>query len=413
MWDDLGWIIAKGVVTQQEAGAALDSMLLELFPADAAVTENNVSRPLQRAIKCALKSARGSAAAGDEGHVTFTVRVVRPEEAPSDRQRDKQGDGTVLRRPATAAYTALDGIDDLSGVSPRIGGSGSSWPSSSAAASRGSGSGELSSTLGDDLLGDRSKATDSPLDESWSSAEERHEVSLTEGGNEQSNLAVTSPHTSVKHAEATATADDETIGKARVQADRDKEADLPTLSKARVDETSGEPAGVIEGDDNSSEEAVGEAFASFQRVFAPSSSCREDDMAKQPVRSTDVADSGYSDDDFDDEDDGDGDGDEDSRSTIAPSLFTFSGASSTCSLEDEFDDDGSPGRDEARKAHQHKRDEIIASAVAVRLRRRLLRAIVKRCGGGNSGGSEGFRAGAALLFDRLDQVMAESRWQEI
>lgn len=233
IWDELGWIIAKGTVPPQEAGLALDEALVSLSAATAAATDNpteNGESPVPpTAVTCPVKADRRPAN-GDKSSVTFKFRVFRPDKACSHQiqgtkeinteligskatrgrtrnsvsrevseipgsDRASLDDGPCLSqqqvtaaarlcttnmsdgptRPNTAGVTVFDDIDDLLGFSPRgSGGSGSSLASSlsgTAATSSGDGAGGFSAALGEGLLG-AGAAEGDPLDESWSSAEE-------------------------------------------------------------------------------------------------------------------------------------------------------------------------------------------------------------------------------------------------
>lgn len=421
VWDDLGWVIAKGEVTPREAAAALDSALLSFSAAGAAAAvakqEQDVPAPLHHLITCTLKSARGTAGPG-EGRATFRIRIVRPEEvAPPGRHRSEEENGTARRGSAAVArYGALDGINDLLGFSPR-----SSSGSGSSVARSSSGSGGLSSALGGGLLGDLAAPTtaaDHPLDESWSSAEQQREAGPAEGAEKKES----DPAAAVQ-GELPVSPAGNTAGAAGVETEAvGNNAHGPTtyggggeatplLSGASVVVRPGEPEAAVSGES----EATGEGLAGAHRSSAgclTSSPVHRDHGAVQfPVPDGSVADAGYSDDDFDDEDDA-GSGEAARASAATQRLFSFSSASSASGFENDSDEDdggggrggdneGNPDRDEGRRGRQQKRDEMVVSSAAVRLRRRLLRAAAT-CGDGNGG-----KDAAAALFDRIDQVCME------
>lgn len=391
----------------QEAGAALDSALLSSFTAGAAGTESGVSPPLPYAITCALRSARGTVGA-KEGRAAFTIRIVGADEDPSDRRRSEKENDTALRGSAIAACGAFNGIEDLLGFSPRNSVNGSSLPSPRTTTTHGSDG--LSSALGGDLLGSRAGGVDHPSDESWSSAEEPQEADSAEGVKKSrdtaSALSQTLPISAAENTAPTISAQaDETNANAPGTADRGEKA-IP-LSDTPVAATTGGPAGAVAGDDD---KATGGGLADA-RASSPGFVSSSPLHCELPLHNGSVADSScYSNDGFDNEDDGGSE--EVARASVTPSFFSFSSASSASSsehdLEDDYGGDGDGGNangDEARRALQHKRDEMAVSSAAVRLRRRLLRAM-ERCGGGGGGGEDA-RAGATLLFDRLDEVWVE------
>lgn len=407
-------------MTPQEAGAALDSALLACVTTGTAVTARDAPLPLPHTIAtCAMKSARGPAGAAGEGRATFRVRVVRSEEAPPDRRCSDSGNDIVLRGSASAACGAFDGIDDLLGFSPRSSRSGSSLSSSGTTATHGSGG--LSCVVGGGLLGNRTAAVDNyPFDESWSSADERHEPDSAGGAEKSSGTAVILPPklpTSAAEYSTAKTVDNADAGATDEARGPAAQGVLPTRPDTTAAAVTAEPARAVAGADEASDGGLADAGESSPPGVRPPSPLRRHQGAvvEPPLPSGgSVADSSYSDDGFDNEDDGHG-SKEEARGPVAPSLFSFSSASSSASslergLNDETDGgDGDATRDEARRAvRQHERDETAVRSAAAGLRRRLLRAIAK-CGGGGGGrggGGEDVRAGARLLFDNLDEVWA-------
>ena len=397
-------------MTPQEAGAALDGALLSPPAAGDAAAGNDTSPSRPHKITCALANSRGGTGAA-EGRATFRIRVVRPaDEIPADSHRVETEKDAALRVSAvTADCRAFDGIDDLLGFSPPGSGGDSSLASS------GGSSGGFSFTLGRDLLGDRTAGSDHPLDESWSSAADEHEeaAGAAEGVGDEVAASPQERSTGAAHHAAATTAKvggaAETVGKAREPADREAEPAPPALSSTLGVPASIDPAGVVAGDGEVSGDGLPDARVVPPEVPSPSSLQPDQDVVQSPLQNGSVADSGYSDDeDFVDEDkDGDGSDEELTRASAAPSLISFSSASS---LERDFDegsrddDDCKGNGDEARIRRLHKRDEMVVASAAARLRRRLLRA-AKKCGGGGGGGGGGDpRIGAALLFDMLDEV---------
>ncbi|CAM9719832.1 unnamed protein product [Ectocarpus fasciculatus] len=406
IWDDLGWIIAKGNVSPGEIGDVLDAALAAVRAAPAtavSATEGSVPPPLPTAT-CDLKSDRGPANAGN-GRVTFGIRLLRPENASfASRNGERATDGTVssnaeasdetkARLSPTAqrmengkvvrrvdsptsveggtteaqhasnitnsagdktvrgnAGRVLDEINDLLGLRSNGSASGSGT-SSSCTASTGSGtggSGDFSFALGDDLLGSgHHTSVDDLVGESWSSVEE-------------GPLAVS------RHSRRES-------GGGLVELSR-KLAASPAVS---VSDKGGAP---VDGN------GVGGGANPPVAPLIPAADAGGTADSSNHSDSGDADD--YSDDDFDcDCVSGGTEGPFDVRS-----LFNCSSESSS-----EKEEHGLTAST-ARGALQHEQEEIAVGAAARTLRRRLRRA-AERCGGvGDDLGAK-----AALLFNKLDE----------
>lgn len=365
-----------------------------------------------------MKSARGTAGTG-EGRATFRVQVFRPsDKAPSDShlgEKEKHAAMRVATAAGAACSASFHGIDDLLGFSSHS--SGGSGLSSASTGGMGGSSGGLSATSGGSLLGDRATPAHCPLNESWSTADELHRTADSAKSVERKNdTAAPSPQglsiPAAEQAGKTGSADAAAAGIPHGPADHAKEEKLPTFFDTPGTPTPVGQDGAVAGGGKASSGGLANAQETSPGIPSPSSTRRDQDAAQLSTQDGSGADSGYSDDGFDDEDDNNG-SDRAARTSATSSLFFFSSASSKHSFESDFDedcsggddDDGNASRDEAGRARQHKRDEMAVSSAAAQLRRRLLRAAAK-CG---SGGDENARAGAALLFDRLDQVRKETK----
>lgn len=414
IWDDLGWIIAKGNVSPKEISNALD---VELAAARAArettvlTTEGSVPPPSPLpTVTCDLKSDRGPVHTGN-GCVTFGIRLLRPENASFDSRRGERatdgaassnteaGDEATTRLSQTVqsiengkavrsvdsttsvqggttdvqhasnttnsagdqtgrgnAGRVFDEINELLGLTSNGSASGSGMSTSSpGAASTGSGTGDsggFSFVLGDGLLGSvHQTSVDDLVGESWSSVEEG--PLATPGQSRRGSdggLVEGSRKPTASPAVSTSENEGAPLDRNRVGGEVDPPAASLTLA----------------------ENAAGTVVS-----CNPSDGVDTDD---------------YSDDDFDcDGASGGAEGPLDVRS-----LFSCSSASSSASLTLE-NEERSVTAAEARGAPQHEREEMAVGAAARILRRRLRRA-AERCGGGNLG------AKAALLFNKLDEV---------
>lgn len=415
IWDDLGWIIAKGNVPPDEIGDALDVAVTAARAAPAtavSATEGSVTpSPPLPTVTCHLKSDRGPVNTGN-GHVTFGVRLLRPENASfasrhGERATDgavsynaeedddakerlsqtvqNMEDGKVLRRVDTTtpvqgdtteaqhasnatnpsvkkgvrgdAGRVFDEINDLLGLPSNGSAIGSGMPTScSGAASTGSrtgGSGDFSFNLGDGLLGSgHHTSVDDLAGESWSSVEEGPLATSGQCRRESVGGLVERPR---------------------------KLTASPAVS---ISDNGGAPL-----DRNGVGGGVNPPAAP---LTLPANEGGTADSSN-PSNGVDADD--YSDDDFDcDGASGGTEGPLDVRS-----LFSCSSASSSASLSLEKEEHSLTSA-EARGAPQHEREEIAVGAAARILRRRLRRA-AERCGGGGNLG-----ANAALLFNRLDEV---------
>ncbi|CAM9262515.1 unnamed protein product [Ectocarpus sp. 12 AP-2014] len=413
IWDDLGWIIAKGNVPPDEIGDALDVAVkaARAAPVTAlSATEGSVPPPPPLpTVTCDLKSDRGPVNTGN-GRVTFGMRLLRPEnayfasrhgehatdeavsynaEAGDDGKArlsqtvQNMENGKVIRRVDTTTpvqgHTAevqhgsnatnspgkkavrgdagrvFDEINDLLGLTSNGSVSGSGMPAScSGAASTGSGpggSGDSSFVLGDGLLGSgHHTSVDDLVGESWSSVEEGPLATSGQTKRESGGGLVERPR---------------------------KLTASPAVSVSDNGGASADRNGVGGG--------VDPPAASL--TLAPNAGGTAD--SSNPSDGVDADD--YSEGDFDcDGANGGAEGPIDVRS-----LFSCSGASSSASLSLEKEEHSLTST-ETRGATQHERDEIAVGAAARILRRRLRRA-AERCGGGNLG------AKAALLFNRLDE----------
>ncbi|CBJ31907.1 hypothetical protein Esi_0291_0012 [Ectocarpus siliculosus] len=413
IWDDLGWVIAKGNVTPEEIGDALGVALAAARAAPATAvsgTEGSVPPPPPLpTVTCDLKSDRGPVNTSN-GRVTFGIRLLRPETASfasryGERATDgaasynaEAGDdtkerlsqtvqnmknGEVLRRVDTTtpvqgdtaeaqhasnatnssgtkavrgdAGRVFDEINDLLGLTSNGSASGSGISTSCSAASPTGGgtgsSGDFSFVLGGGLLGsEHHTSVDDLVGESWSSVEEGPLATSAQSRRESGGGLV---------------------GRAR------KLTPSPAIS---ISDNGGAPV-----DRN----GVG---GGVNRPVPPLTlAANEGGTADSSNPSDGVDADDYSDDDFDcDGASGGTEGPLDVRS-----LFSCSSASSSASLSLEKEEHGLTSA-EARGAPQHEREEIAVRAAARILRRRLRRA-AERCGGGN------LCAKAALLFNRLDE----------
>lgn len=462
IWDELGWIIAKGKISPEEAGLALDEAVASL---SAAATPNDTAveneSPLT-AVSCPLTADRRSVN-GDKGRATFMFRVLTPDKVcPTQRpvgngtdpslmgfkategetaesvRRDvseiqgkvrtapdrepclsQQHDTAAVTphttnlsddrtRPSNATVAGFDDIDDLLGFSPHDSGGSESVMTSSlsgtASASNGDDAGCFSSALGKDLLG---TVVDNPLDKSWSSAEEGKdfgsEVNLNESKNEST---VRSPGSAIV---------DVTPAAARAETTEQAESPSPTVGSggvpgsARREESS--PTLSDTRTNRASDDApsvateIGPDEGLAADVSSPENICLplqpSDDGVVSPAGSSSDY-TNYSDEEYENEEDG---GSEDgARASGARSVLSFSSASSESSFHDGFDGDdggGSDGHDKIR-VRQHARVEVAVTAAAVKLRQRLRRA-AEKCGSGSGDGSD-VKAGVKLLFNSLDEV---------
>ncbi|CAM9197834.1 unnamed protein product, partial [Ectocarpus sp. 13 AM-2016] len=411
IWDDLGWIIAKGNVPPDEIGDALDVAVTAARAAPAtavSATEGSVTpSPPLPTVTCDLKSDRGPVNTGN-GRVAFGIRLLRPANAyfasrhgdhASDRAvsyNAEAGDdgkarlsqtvknmanGEVLRRVDTTTpvqgHTAeaqhasnatnspgkkavrgdagrvFDEINDLLGLTSNgsVSGSGKSCSGATSTDSGPGGSGDSSFVLGDGLLGSgHHTSVDDLVGESWSSVEEGPLATSGQRRRESDGGLVERPR---------------------------KLTASPAVS---ISDTGGAPL-----DRNGVGEGVNPPAAPLTLA------ANEGGTADSSNPSDGVDTDDYSDDDFDcDGASGGAEGPIDVRS-----LFSCSGASSSASLSLEKEAPSLTSA-EARGAPQHERDEIAVGAAARTLRRRLRRA-AERCGGGN------LSAKAALLFNRLDE----------
>jgi len=430
IWDNLGWIIARGEVTPGEAGTALDAALVSLAAADtpAAIPKTDTLPPTV-VITCALENARGSSG-GDQGRVSFGVRVVRPDETLSDRQHGGESTGTAPRgskavtgreelrdvpklndsaagrestSPGKAALAGISGtafsdIHELLAFSPRSSGSGSglamSSSSSLATTDKSSGSGGIASALGDDFFGNHGSAADDSLDGSWSSAEAAGVV--CDRPNSESSVLASPPNPA--YSPATPGTARETTHRARGSAPLTGSAGTTAQSQEGVGPLVDRPAQAPMGTDKDFDGGH-PATGALPPGRAPSSPC--DQAAGGVVSSigSSRTGGGYSDEDFEEGDRREGEG---SAAPDAQSIFSFSSTSSTPSMEDGIagggDGDGVGKADsaESRQTQRGGLDEKMVAKAAVRLRQRLRRAAMK-C-------SQHERVGVATLFNRLDEV---------
>lgn len=232
IWDDLGWIIAKGKVASEDVGQALDAELYSLRRAASSTPYDSAAHTTLPTLTCALRCERGPSNSSN-GRVTLQVRL-----SPFDRGQSKPGHGATAKNPAlqdskkrddesaslgnpaaargkVAHRTGLDAfrakgatgmgrpqsssspvgegalqdkaghvieeVNDLLALSTRIHGHGSfasSVGSEGSSAGAGSGSGrdssgadDLSDALGGVLIRSRATTADDPMEESWSSVE--------------------------------------------------------------------------------------------------------------------------------------------------------------------------------------------------------------------------------------------------
>lgn len=474
IWDELGWIIAKGRVPPEQASQALNAALMSRS-ATVAATDNgsqHIEFPAPpTAVSCSVMADRRPVN-GDKGSVTFKFRLVRPgKPCPSQRHDENVIDPNLMgpkatqgqtvtsvsrevseitgnhrrsadddsclsqqqvtaaarlgttsmtngpKRPNTAGVTIFDEIDDLLGFSPRgSGGCGSATASSlsvTAATSSGDGSGCFPAALGEGLLG-TGAAVDDPLNESWSSAEEGQDFNSVAIGyaSKKGSTEISPEAENLDQISETAAGARAENPRRIVESGGVLRANGPIAGSPTLPDTQ---IGAPDADTPSTVADIG----SRQGLAANVSSAETHlDLTFQPpnnrINSPSVNSndySSYSDDDDEFEEDDDTDDENEARAPGARSLFSFSSVSSAPSIHDNFDGlDVVGGSEDGEQA----RVEVVMTAVAVRLRQRLRKA-AEKCGSGSSDGGNAIEAGAALLFKRLDEVRLTDpfpRWTE-
>lgn len=393
VWDDLGWIIAKGSVSPADACRTLASTLSNDGPQSIFFS----SPP--SFITCALTSVRGS---NNGGRATFKARVLSHGITNDDRGTGvSHGSASVNETDATRAPPALeaaalsdssgchapagavgdedaktlplsreggvfDGIDDLL-FSPR---SGSALSASSPVAS---GDGSMFSSLDGGRLGSGNLG---------SMGSRGSAAGCSSGGTDELLTKSLKPARTVVAVKSNSS--QPTPGSAAVYKPQGNEgqASLRGFDQAAA---TGSVA-VVNATTPGTESGNGHGgVAPDTPVVFPNAS----PLPALSSSGSDVYSDGFID---DDEFDSNREGTETDLPHGANSLFSFSSASS-------FDDNGettaSNTDDENQK--QQRRNELAVTLAATRLRRRL-RGAAEKLGGGH------VDAGAPLLFDRLDVV---------